>query len=438
MLGSVLVSKKRAAKKTPAIKRKRRVKTKAEDHAFEPLTHDEYLLPGTDIKGNADRQKRQYYNKKMGEVAALMHRTADDKNDNTESLSRYVVSLSEDERRFTTRQRGRSLSLAHARDVLFFRMFEDMAGRVFSKAIKPVGYAKKQHAKATQRTLTLHLSDTHIGATIDANEMPEAYDFGTAGRRLAHVIVETADFKRQYRDQTSLNLLLNGDMIEGLLLHDIRDGEPLAEQCVAFLRMFRDALAYLAAAFPKMVVWCQPGNHGRNKLRHPGRATSQKWDSTETVLYKSLEMICAGLPNVRFEIPRAPVCVIPVFDKHMLATHGDTHIKLASPLKKGNLFEDAANRINGTMRYGVHIDLVTVGHFHQPTVMYFRQSAAVVNGALVPPNGHAQTEDYDACCGQFLWESVPGHILGDIRYLKVGPTQDADASLDKVIRPFSW
>jgi hypothetical protein len=413
-------------------------KKKAPVSDLEPLAHDEYLLPGGDgwDPKEANRQKRQHYNKKMGEVAALMHRTAE--GGNAEELTRYVSSLAEDERRFSNRRLARSLSLAHARDVLFFRKFEDMAKRVFTKAITPVGYAKKHSRKATDRTLTLHLSDTHIGATIDGDEMPEAYDFKAAGRRLAHVIVEAADFKRQYRDKTSLNLLLNGDMIEGLLLHDIRDGEPLAEQCVAFLRMFRDALAYLAAAFPSITVWCQPGNHGRNKLRHQGRATVQKWDSTETVLYKSLEMICAGLPNVKFQIPRAPVCVIPVFDRHVLMTHGDTHIKLASPLKKGNLFEDAANRINGTMRYGVHIDLVTVGHYHQPTVMYFRRSAAVVNGALTPPNGHAQTEDYDTACGQFLWESVPGHVLGDIRYLKVGPAQDADASFDKVIRPFSW
>jgi hypothetical protein len=39
-------------------------------------------------------------------------------------------------------------------------------------------------------------------------------------------------------------------------------------------------------------------------------------------------------------------------------------------------------------------------------------------------------------CGQWLWESVPGHITGDCRFLDVNETHDQDASFEEIIKPF--
>jgi hypothetical protein len=56
----------------------------------------------------------------------------------------------------------------------------------------------------------------------------------------------------------------------------------------------------------------------------------------------------------------------------------------------------------------------------------------------VPANGHARSMGFETRCGQYLFESVPGFIFGDNRFLEVGPAQDSNADLDKIIQPFTY
>lgn len=434
----------KAPRKTPARKaptHKAPPKSKLRDE-IDPLAPEEYSAEANDTFTNsaeATRQKRQEYNRKMGHVAEFLHDVAADPEapEVKNRITAYVSNLAEDERRFINRRRARSVSLGHARETLFVRMFEEAARRQLTGKITPKGYARKRGSKTTARITNLFLSDLHVGATLDARELAEGFGWTEAARRLAYVTLQAAEYKTQYRDRQALNVLLNGDVIEGLLGHDQADGAPLTEQCIAFLQYMGALLAHLAAAYPSVTVWCEPGNHGRNKLRHEGRATNQKWDSTETILYVALKMMAARLENVAFQIPRSPAAVVPLFDKAMLLTHGDTHLKLGDPDTKAKTYEVELNKINGTLRYGRHIDLLAVGHFHKGRLLALKRADVLVNGALVPPNGYAETEGYDTACGQWIWESVPGYALGDSRFVRVGPTQDADATLDKVIKPFA-
>lgn len=390
---------------------------------------DEYLL-----SGEATKQKRQEYNRNMSRVAGIV------RDRDPVEVARYLSNLAEDERRFVNRRRARSVALGSARETLFVRQFEELAGRLFRGKIVAGGYAaKRRSAPPAKRIANLLLSDLHVGANLAPEESPEAFGFVEARRRLAKITIDAGEFKSQYRDHTHLNLYLGGDVIEGNLGHDQADGAPLAEQCAAFVRMMVDVVAHLAAAFPSVSVYCQSGNHGRNKLRHEGRATNQKWDSFESVLYQGIRAATAHLPTVEWHIPKAPVCVVPLFDRHLLLTHGDTELKIGPPSTKANTVEVAINKLNANLTYGKHIDLLAFGHFHDPTVKYFARSAFVANGALVPANGHARTSGYgDTPCGQYLWESVPGFALGDVRYLRVGQAEDGDASLDRVVKPFTW
>jgi hypothetical protein len=38
--------------------------------------------------------------------------------------------------------------------------------------------------------------------------------------------------------------------------------------------------------------------------------------------------------------------------------------------------------------------------------------------------------------GQWLFESVPGYAVGDMRFIRVGERDDKDATLDKLITPW--
>ncbi len=335
---------------------------------------------------------------------------------------------------------NRSISLAAARGQLFLEQFKEMAEVVFKNKITASGYATKKPSKNKKRILNLLLSDLHIGARLDAREVPNGFGPNEEARRLAHVVLNTAEYKTDHRNDTELNVYLDGDVIEGLLLHDMRSGAPLVEQCVAFMEYMMQALTFLAKAFPSVRVYCQTGNHGRNKLIHPGRATFQKYDSTEGILYHSLRIACRPLKNVSFDIPMTPYCAVPLFNHMALVTHGDTIVNFGNPGKSVDVkgIETQISKINSTEVYGHRFSVVAGGHVHTGCHIQLAEAHIIINPALIPSNGYALDLGYVSACGQRIWESTENYPVGDMRLIEVGPAQDKDASLDKIITPFSF
>jgi hypothetical protein len=390
---------------------------------------DDYTAP------NYDREKKQEYNETMGEFAGSVRELGEE----PEKLAAFVSLTAEQERRWINKRLARSVSLGAARDLLFARQFEQIAARV-KWPIRPSGFAARPKHSPTRRAIVGALSDLHFGSILPGYENPVAYDFLRASRSLAHVGAAMAEFKTQYRDHTECVLGWNGDEFEGLLGHNDIDNAPLSEQMVAVAQAAVALVTFLAAHFPRVRVYKRPGNHGRNKLRHPGRATSSKWDNFETVVFKFVAMQCASLPNVSFDISRSPVAVIPLFDKHMLMLHADTELNLKSPSSSGGKasWGRALQVVNADRRYGVHIDLLQGGHFHDPTIMYFDHGVAVCQGALTPTNGYARTGGYESVTGQFIYEATPGFAFGDSRFIRTGAKQYEDASLDTIIPAFDF
>jgi hypothetical protein len=207
---------------------------------------------------------------------------------------------------------------------------------------------------------------------------------------------------------------------------------------VAAIQFLVAIVQYLAAAFPRVRVDCQSGNHGRNKLIHHGRATSSKWNSLESVIYKQVEAQCRLLPNVKFYIPKAPWSIIPLLGANALMTHGDTELKLKSISSSGGpkSWTDALSKIQSEGKYGKDIEVLIAGHFHDPGLLPTSAGTVIAQAALVPPNGYARAAGYSGVCGFWLFESVEGFPLGDARFLKVGPDQDSDESLDAIVPQF--
>ncbi len=379
----------------------------------------------------ATAQKRQEYSRRMGEFHSAL-RTSE----MTPELGDYIGRLAEQERRFGNRRIARSVSIAAAHEALHIAQVKDFCEKYLTNKIHPAGYAKAKNLKPTRRAITLFLSDLHFGAELSEIDNPVPFRAKQEARRFEWVIRQALEYKVAYREHTELILLLNGDLIEGYLQHDLRDGAPLAEQKVIFWKYLSAALGLLAAEFPKVRVVARPGNHGRDKLRHPGRATSSKWDGHEWSMYYGLMMMSAGLPNVTWDLDRKPLAVVDVFGQKLGVTHGDTEIKLGNPLTKAQENSRILDRINSSKVYGVEIDAWAFGHFHTGALIPGRPGI-VWNGGLLPPNGHARTAGYFGnACGQWIWESVPGHLLGDARFIRVGEEQDSDESLGALIPPF--
>ncbi len=434
------------ATKAREARERRRAERIASD--YEALNVEDFdVTVGNDgrVDPQAAKEKRQEYSRSMGDHANALHSAAIKTaagSDILESMpaesGTYIGRLAEQERRFGNRRVARSISLAEAHEALSIRRFKQAADEYLRDKIEPTGYALKPHRKELKRTVCLLLSDLHLGAELSSLDEPMPYGAVQESRRLEFVLRQALDYKPQYRDQSTLLLILGGDMIDGLLLHDLRDGAPLTEQKVIFWRYMRAFLSYCSQQYPRVQVVCQPGNHGRDKVRHPGRATSRKWDGHEWELYYGLQCMCEGLKNVSFDIPFRAVSIVDLYGSKLLVTHGDTEVRLGDPDTKSTQNAQVLDQVNASRVYGVSFDAACFGHFHKPRYKPGHPDV-IFNGALVPPNGYARTQGYiGEQCGQFLWESVSGFPMGDIRFARVGIEQDNDERLGELIKPFRF
>lgn len=416
---------------------------------FAPLKDEDFAVgvgnvpetPGQAAeRGKAAAEKRQEYNRRMGETLGAVHDVASGAaGELRPEVVEYLAILSEQERRFGNRRLARSTAISLAHEMLGLRMFAKAAEQYLSGKVVPAGYAARRKPPpepgTLDRTLVVGLSDLHLGAELSGVDNPQPFRRLEESRRLAYIFKQALDYKLQYRDRTRCLVLLDGDVIQGLLQHDLRDGAPLTEQSIVFWLLMSQGLGLLAAHFPIVEVECQGGNHGRNKLRHPGRATSSKWDSFETNLYVGLRCMLSAHKNVHFRIPTRAVSLVDLYGSTLAVTHGDTEIPLGNPTSQHDRNVDALQRLYASGLLARRPDAWFVGHWHSamlapgtPTVVY--------NGMLVPPDGYARAQGYvGKPCGQWIWEAVKGYPVGDSRYVLVGPEQDRDESLDAVLKP---
>ena len=316
-------------------------------------------------------------------------------------------------------------------------LIKSIASKTQTLQIKPFKSKKKTPIK---RQLNLILSDLHIGSDISKGQTGQL-DFGKIeeARRLGYIIKEVIDYKKEHRNNTKLNVLLLGDLIQHSL-HDARDGAPLAEQSARAIYLLNQAIALLSSSFPEVEVHCNTGNHGRNTARHHNRAVNQKWDSIETIINYAVKESCRHLKNVKFNLPLTPYIEYEVFGKKIFATHGDTVLNPGYPGKgiKTGVLENQINKINASLNDADEYSVFIVGHVHVASVTHLSNGATMVtNGAMVPADEYAVSIGMmESSNGQYIFESVTGHPFGDSRLIKVTEVQDKDKSLDEVIKPW--
>lgn len=335
---------------------------------------------------------------------------------------------------------ARSTAVGMARNNVFLGDVQRYLGQTLRGKINVKPY-KPKRSKQIERTTNLVLSDLHFQSLLDPKECPVKYGPSEEARRLAWVVLQAAEYKSQYRDRSKLVVHLLGDIIQNQL-HDPRDGAPVAAQCCAAIHLLSQALAYLAAAYPKVEVYCVPGNHGRLTSRHPGRAIHQKWDALETVVYYGIKSALAHVPNVEVKLFQTPFYIWESYGMYGMGTHGDTVVSTGQPSRSIEVrsLETQIHKINAARQEAgdPRISLFVGGHVHSLNVHLSSTGEYVVtNGCLVPPDPFSISNgQFGEICAQSIFESVPRFIMGDFRAVIVGRKQDADASLEKIVIPF--
>lgn len=402
----------------------------------ERLNSDFATLTPNDLdatNAEAARIKAQVYNRKMGEFANNLQG-----GELTEADGRFIGGLAEQERRWGNQRLARKVAVSAANRVKHLQLTRHVAETYFTETIQATGYAAKEPSvKRQERTLVLGLSDLHLGAQQDERNNPTPFRAVEEARAFESILLTSLHWKEQYRKETELLVLLNGDVIEGNLGHD-RVHVGLAEQKAIFWHFFQTAFAHWADAFPKVHVVAVPGNHGRDLIRHPGRATNEKYDGHEWEMYYALQRMCGQLRNVTWDLGLRPYATVARYGANLLVAHGDTEPKIGDPDTKSSANAATMHKLNSTLDYGLVFDTAFFGHFHKARLQPKRPTTLIFNGAMVPPNGYARSEGYiDERPGQTLWEWVPGHPVGHYLFADVGSAYQ-DANLGKLVTPFRF
>lgn len=314
--------------------------------------------------------------------------------------------------------------------------FEKLVAQIGARKFVPE--YKGKVSKVHQRVVNTIWSDLHFGANLDPRLTPFPYGALEESRRMAAISAQLADYKRQYRAESTLHIHLIGDIIQGKI-HDPQSSAVLTEQVERAVHHLVHAIDFLATEYQQVVVECAVGNHGRDVARHPERAVQDKYDSVEYRLYRTLYWTFRSHPRVVIKTPIRAYYVYEQFGMQGLMTHGDTIFQPGYPNKAIHV-EALQGQINRFLTSGQNseVKLFGMGHVHVPMVTKMPGGQILTtNGALIPVDEYALSIGiFNAPTSQSLWEAVPGHIFGDHRWMDVGPEQDADKALDKIIPPW--
>lgn len=323
---------------------------------------------------------------------------------------------------------------------------EDMK-QVFEEFIKNSKFTyhrplPKQKSKTKQnRTILAHISDTHFGAIVDKDELGQTneYNYKIACRRIAHYCKNLASYKLSKRKETELVLVLNGDILAGIIHSREWGVELMAKQFVIALSILTQAISYLAQNFSKVTVYTTTGNHDR--MIHKGssdRATIHKWDSYATMVFFSLKEKFADYKNVEINTTKTPYVSFHAQGHKVFATHCDTVVNLGNTSKTLPM-DSIANQINkinnSDIIQGEKFRIFMFAHVHSILATITNNGEHVfINGSVLGSDSFSQSIGVfsNNPCQQFV-ELTKEHI-GDMRFVTLKEA-DTCEELDKIIKP---
>lgn len=291
-----------------------------------------------------------------------------------------------------------------------------------SRKVEAVRKVAKSAPKSAEREVTLFVSDCHFGSVVDNREVPsEKYDYSVANARMQTLIHELKSYKPHHRNETTCRLLFGGDLIENRIHGPSNHITALSEQIYFAMRQLTNLVHEALDSYGRVSVTTCVGNHDRwPDIRE--RALAQKYDSIATLCYLYVRDQFTGDPRVTVDIPRTPWTewFTPGGGVGVLS-HGDSFVNAGSVGKVINVGAIASQIHRFNAKRERKAEVFAMGHLHRCTYATLDDGTSlIVNGALIGSSPYAQSLGIvDSDPIQALWESVPGHVVGDFRMVRV-------------------
>lgn len=333
----------------------------------------------------------------------------------------------------------RKLERDFATTEYYVSRIEDCLEQAF--ADNPITIPKSSFVKSRKQQdsmLTLLWSDLHFGVDVQSYEVyGSVYNWQIAARRLAKLCKEAVEYKENL-SRTKLRVILNGDIMQGVIHLNDANIKPMTEQIWGATALLVNAISFLRQHFPEVEVVCLPGNHDRMTYKDAGRQLTQRWDSHAHSIFLGMKLAFAHDNSVSFDIPTTGIALMDDMNGGvMLATHGDVEPDPKNVSKKINTERMASQLLKLKQSQAIEEDISVAlfGHWHTPTVqMLPTGSFIVVNGCLIgsEPFGQNAIGEFNNQPSQVMFETTQGCPLGALRVVQVRDADD-DKSLDEII-----
>lgn len=220
----------------------------------------------------------------------------------------------------------------------------------------------------------LILSDLHISMTVE-NSINK-YNKDIAIKRLDKIINKTIGHCID-NNIDKLHLVLNGDLISGELHNSIKlsNQESLVKQIVSVSEIISQVIEKLSNYF-YLTVTQNNGNHEAVEMMKDDRSNSNNYSM---LLNEMIKMRTSNLSNVVFldSINNGELSVMNVKGNTVVSCHGD-QVNL-------NKVSEELSMVIG----GENIDLILLGHYHQPKMFSQYNTDIYVNGSLISTDDYA-------------------------------------------------
>lgn len=263
--------------------------------------------------------------------------------------------------------------------------------------ITPPKWVAKTGKGHTTGVPTLFLSDIHYDEVVLANQISHvnAFTRTIANRRLKALFTKTLDLLVHHMANPKYDyfvLNLGGDCLSGLIHEELRETNecPIAQSIMALTDQLVAGINMLLEQFPRIIVNCVVGNHGRfdKKPRMKNRA----YENYEWLLYNFVAKHFHQDKDIVFNIADGADCPYTIYSTRFLLTHGDQFkggsgiAGALSPLMLGD-----ARKRKRAIAIDQPFDYLLMGHWHT----LWMAKGIIVNGSVKGYDEYAFQNNFD-------------------------------------------
>ena len=257
---------------------------------------------------------------------------------------------------------------------------------------------------------TLLASDWHFDEVVDPRQINgvNAFNRLIALSRIKTLFTKTIDLLIHHMAHPKYDyfvLDLGGDMLSGTIHEELRETNetPVSVSILALMDALVGGINLLKIHFPRIVVNCVPGNHGRWDKKP--RAKNRVYETYEWILYQFLARHYASDKGIHFNVSDGADLPYRIYNTRCLLTHGDQFrggsgiAGALSPLMLGD-----ARKRKRSIAIDQPYDYLIMGHWHQ----YIMAKGIIVNGSLKGADEFSFQSNFDyELPQQALWITHP-------------------------------